>query len=366
MRQVGAGQQQHEFFAAIPRQQLASAPHAGRQHVGDPAQAFVAGHMAVMVVVALEMVDVHQQQAQAVAGTGGALPFGHQGLVEFAPVGNAGEPIGRGLPRQVFVRLREQLFLADEIGDLGAGDHRETLGCSHLVGMDPAVVGVFLQDRLGAFGAAGQALRDPLLGVGDLSGQQTQRHFAAQHRLQGVTGLARSEHAGEHLSQVPVADHLVVLRVVDGDADGQRVERTDQQFVGPGGVLLRLLHRGFMREGATRRQLCAVELPLVVQRTSPDQEKRPGHQADTRQADAQGQTWRGRCRTRDVPPCGQRACQPHQYRHQCGKGYRGRTWGGHGVVVSAVQTVGLTAIVAVRFQNALDFDHVYRPLWGGS
>ena len=104
--QVGAGQQHHEFFTAV------AAQHIGRtqalaQHADDVAQHVVAGQMAVVVIDALEVVDVHHQQRQGRVLAAGAGQLGLQRLHQGAAVGGTGQ---RVLAGQAQVGLIGTLF----------------------------------------------------------------------------------------------------------------------------------------------------------------------------------------------------------------------------------------------------------------
>ena len=88
--QVGCWQQQYKFFAAVACGQLTSAAQASGQCVGHLLQAQVAGLVTIVVVVALEMIDVDHQQRQRLVLAGGAVALFGQAGVEVAAVADAG------------------------------------------------------------------------------------------------------------------------------------------------------------------------------------------------------------------------------------------------------------------------------------
>ena len=60
---VGVGQQAGEFFTAISCNQVASGRRTLRRHLPSQVpQAIIAGQVTVVVVVALEQIDVHQDE----------------------------------------------------------------------------------------------------------------------------------------------------------------------------------------------------------------------------------------------------------------------------------------------------------------
>ena len=91
---VGLGQDHGELLAADPGHQLAR-PRLGREHVRGVLEHPVAHLVAVHVVDALEVVEVHQHQRQAALAAAGALHLGPQALVEGAVVGEAGQRVDR-------------------------------------------------------------------------------------------------------------------------------------------------------------------------------------------------------------------------------------------------------------------------------
>ncbi|GAV33766.1 hypothetical protein ROTAS13_01423 [Roseomonas sp. TAS13] len=131
---VGPGQQQDEFLPAIARGHLAGKPDGQAQRLADGAQAIVAGLVAIGVVEGLEVIDIDHQQRHPVV-----LPHRpRQGLVEAAPVGEAGQPVGQGEAPQRLQRLplralpghrQEQEGEADRVQQgLGDQDHADVRG----------------------------------------------------------------------------------------------------------------------------------------------------------------------------------------------------------------------------------------------
>ncbi|MCY1221123.1 hypothetical protein D9M72_331670 [compost metagenome] len=101
----GAGQHRSEFLAAQPGAELLAGQRAG-QGAGNLPQAVVAGHVAMQVVVLLELVHIQDQQAQCLAAL--ARPgHGRDRLaLEVAPVADAGQ----GVDVQVGLHLPQLLF----------------------------------------------------------------------------------------------------------------------------------------------------------------------------------------------------------------------------------------------------------------
>src|SRR5690606_24760378 len=103
---AGVGQDDGELLAAVAAGHVALALQAVVQQTGHLAQGVVAGQVAERVVVALEVVDIRQQQRQRCAEPAHAAPFGLQLLVEEAPVVQAGQPVLLGQALQA--RLHAQ------------------------------------------------------------------------------------------------------------------------------------------------------------------------------------------------------------------------------------------------------------------
>ena len=96
---VGLGEDEHEFLAAVAADEVAR-PEVLGDGLGDPAQDDVAGGVAVRVVDRLEVVDVDEGDAQRSLVARRPLDFGEQGGEERLAVGDAGQPVdGRAVVR---------------------------------------------------------------------------------------------------------------------------------------------------------------------------------------------------------------------------------------------------------------------------
>jgi hypothetical protein len=63
--------------------------------VGHEKKTFIAGGMAVFVIVLFEIIDIDQDKRERCAALAlGAAPFHRQSVLEGPPVGNVGEPVG--------------------------------------------------------------------------------------------------------------------------------------------------------------------------------------------------------------------------------------------------------------------------------
>ena len=100
MLQRGLRQQQRELLAAEPSQQVLLA-HDLRAQLHQPAQRRVAARVAQRVVDALEVVDVHHHQRHLQPVAPAARHLRLRVVQEAAPVGRAGQRIGRRQPLQL-------------------------------------------------------------------------------------------------------------------------------------------------------------------------------------------------------------------------------------------------------------------------
>ena len=91
---VGLGQDEHEFLAAIPADEVARAQVLD-DRLGDAAQDDVAGGVAVRVVDGLEVVDVDEGDAQRPLVARCALDLGEQGGEEGLAIDDAGQAVDR-------------------------------------------------------------------------------------------------------------------------------------------------------------------------------------------------------------------------------------------------------------------------------
>jgi len=93
---VGVAEDHRELLAAIPRHQVAGAAGKRLQRLADSAQAFVAGHVTVNVVVKLEEIDVQKRHGHRLAETPATPPFVFEEVVEPVAVGDAGQAVENG------------------------------------------------------------------------------------------------------------------------------------------------------------------------------------------------------------------------------------------------------------------------------
>ncbi|XDJ49500.1 hypothetical protein ABRZ09_09590 [Castellaniella ginsengisoli] len=100
-------QEHHEFLAAVAGHQIGRAGRHRGDHLRDAPQALVAGDVAVVIVVALEIVDVDHQYRQRGAVADCAVPVFPQPLVERQPVGDPRQGI---LPHLQFQQMLEFAF----------------------------------------------------------------------------------------------------------------------------------------------------------------------------------------------------------------------------------------------------------------
>lgn len=92
--QVAIGGNHRELLTAIAGHVIAGTPCAGLQHAGDGLQALVAGLVAEVVVVQLEVVDIQHQQGQLLATARGPRPFVGEDFIEVAAVTQASQCVG--------------------------------------------------------------------------------------------------------------------------------------------------------------------------------------------------------------------------------------------------------------------------------
>ena len=92
---AGLGQDQHEFLAAVPADQVAG-PQVRRDRLGDAAQDDVAGGVAVGVVDGLEVVDIDERDRQRALVARRALDFGEQVGEQGLAVDDAGQAVDGG------------------------------------------------------------------------------------------------------------------------------------------------------------------------------------------------------------------------------------------------------------------------------
>ena len=247
--EAGAGQQQHELFPAITGRHLVCPAHTARQGLGYQAQAVVACHMAVMVVVELEMVDVHQQQGQWRLLACTPVPFVGQALVEMPAVANAGECVRGAELGQLGIRRGQLLLLVHQLGHVGAHTGNAAAAGAPLMHPQPALVGQLLQG-----GGAGRmvfvhTLGDPAVLLALCLGELAGLDAMAQHFLEALPGAHQRGHQRVDLAELGIAGHQAVVLVIEGKSLGQGLDGVFQQLPGhlrldPRGVqLLPLLHQ---------------------------------------------------------------------------------------------------------------------------
>ena len=134
--QRGVGQDGGELLTAVARRQIAGAAGGILQHLGDLAQALVAGRVAIEIVVVFEAVDVGHAQRQRLSFAGGAAPLLFQLFVDAAGgdfhlrSGSVARGAGGALPSDVAAAIgvaagtavdlgseRDQTFLIDDGGE---------------------------------------------------------------------------------------------------------------------------------------------------------------------------------------------------------------------------------------------------------
>ena len=196
---VAGGQQQHELLAAVAGQEIARTVRSAAQGLGHAPEAFVALHMAVRIVVALEEVHIEEQQRQRLHLAPRFLPLAVEDGVELAAVVHAREAVAE---RQVLELLlqAQQLFLALlALGDVEHEAHERhhlALQVAHHVHhvADPhiaavrgkrAVIGFVVYARLGlcdaevdhALAVVGMDAVGPVLHRGPARGLPAQQAF---------------------------------------------------------------------------------------------------------------------------------------------------------------------------------------------
>ena len=93
---IGVDESHGELLAAETSGQIDLAKR-GLDHLGDGLEGLVAGSVAVLVVEALEVVDVAEEQREGLLLLAGALDLLAQAFFEVAPIVESGEPVGDGI-----------------------------------------------------------------------------------------------------------------------------------------------------------------------------------------------------------------------------------------------------------------------------
>jgi len=125
---VSPGQNDDEFLAAEATGDVLVAEQAV-QTLADPAQYHVAGVVAVIVIVFLEMIDIDRKDADAFSGARGSRKFAAAGLQHVAPVKKAGQRVADRLVAQLIAQFdvcdcEADLFGADKPQTALLGDRR--------------------------------------------------------------------------------------------------------------------------------------------------------------------------------------------------------------------------------------------------
>ncbi|MNG07804.1 hypothetical protein D3C84_911220 [compost metagenome] len=114
---VGAGQHHRKLFTAITRCQVTGTLDVVIDDRADAAQTFIAGHMTVKVVEALEVIDIDHQQCEVGLAPPGPAHFGKDEQIELTPVGQPGQCILQ----------RQQLKAAIDLDQLFPGIEQDAL-----------------------------------------------------------------------------------------------------------------------------------------------------------------------------------------------------------------------------------------------
>jgi len=130
---LGAGQQDDEFPRRPARREVAGAAQGSGNGVRHHTQAFVAGGVAIGVVVFLEVVDIDHGDGDRRADALGMAQLLQQHGIEAAAVGQAGQAILHGPRFELLVGGAELLLELDAGGDV-AGDDDEALAARQAAG----------------------------------------------------------------------------------------------------------------------------------------------------------------------------------------------------------------------------------------
>ena len=131
---VGVGQHAGKLLATAACHQIGGARDAAGQRVRHLDQALVAARVTIVVVVGLEVVDVHADQRNGCVLSCRAAPFHLQVIVKPAPVADAGEVVLRGQALQQVTAALELDVVAhtclhdggpDGLDDVVDGPHRQ-------------------------------------------------------------------------------------------------------------------------------------------------------------------------------------------------------------------------------------------------
>jgi hypothetical protein len=160
------------------------------EEVAHVLQNGVAGRVAVAVVDALELVDVHHEQTERLAGLGAGLEFAGDGFFEAGAIVQAGELVGGGLDLELLVLLDELrlLLLHGE-----RGFNQRFVGLFENVGVGGGGADVDLEER-GDFAGFGADLLQQLIDLGFGQLEAFEGDLARHGDRAGGLGVA--EHVG--------------------------------------------------------------------------------------------------------------------------------------------------------------------------
>lgn len=104
---AGAGEDDHEFVAAITSDQVSRSVDGSRDRSSHLPEAFVAGRMPMGIVIRFEAIDVEHDQGERRRFANRSTPFLVQKVVELSAIGNAGEAVEAGEAQEHLVRFLE-------------------------------------------------------------------------------------------------------------------------------------------------------------------------------------------------------------------------------------------------------------------
>ena len=91
-----AGEDDHEFVAAVPSDEVSWSVDGTRDSGGNLPEAFVARRMTVGIIVRFKAIDVEHDQREGRQLADSTAPFLVQEVIELPTVGNAGEAVQAG------------------------------------------------------------------------------------------------------------------------------------------------------------------------------------------------------------------------------------------------------------------------------
>ena len=127
---IGDLRQENDELLATETYQAVLGPQLAAQGMRHQAQGVIAGQVAVLVVVGLEMVDIQHQQRQGGVESAQTAPFGLQLLIEVAAVVKPGQAVELLQALQLRFQLQALAFVA------GNGDQVFAVMQLHQLGVD--------------------------------------------------------------------------------------------------------------------------------------------------------------------------------------------------------------------------------------